>query len=80
MVFNDSFLLRGLIGEAGRPSLECFKAERERVLAWYEGIALIQHCFVFCEHVSCFEILHSVVAVAGSVNELWPMIITSVVL
>jgi hypothetical protein len=79
MVFNDSFLLRGLIGEAGRPSLKCFEAERERVLSWHEGAALIQHCFVFCEHVSCFEILHSEVAVVGSVDEFWTMIITSVV-
>lgn len=58
MIGNNSFFCRGVIVKTGRPSLECFETERERVLSWGEATTLIDHCFASCELVSSLIIGH----------------------
>ena len=68
VIDDDSFLLRAVEVEAGRPSLEGLEAEWEAVLPGWKTTALIDHRFAASKHVSCFIIFHLVVTVLGSTD------------
>ena len=63
MINNDTFFLGGFVLETGRPTLKSFEAERERVLPRFKSVALVNHSFVFGEHVSGFIVSHLEVTV-----------------
>lgn len=57
------------------PSLESFKTKWERILAWGESTALINHCFAFSKHVSCFKVSHPKISIAWGPDILWSVVI-----
>lgn len=63
VVDDDSLLTRSHMAEGSGPSLESLEAEGEAVLAGLEAIALIDHNFILCEHISCLVVGHLVVFV-----------------
>ena len=69
MVDDDSFLLRGVIVKAGRPSFEGFEREGKGILARGESSAIVNHHLLFSKHVSCFKILHFIVPILGCLDE-----------
>lgn len=68
VIDDDSFLLRAVEIEAGRPSLEGLEAEWEAVLPGWKTTALIDHRFAASKHVSCFIVFHLVMTVLGSTD------------
>ena len=80
MVDDDSFLLRGVIVKAGRPSFEGFERKGERELPWRETTAVEDHRLLLSKHVSCLKIFHLKVSVLGSAYVLRTVIILRIAL
>lgn len=70
VVRDHTFLFGGVIVEAGRPTLESFKAEREGVLPRWETTALEDHNLASRKLVSSLIVSHLEVAVARSSDKL----------
>ena len=80
MVDDDSFLLRGVIVKAGRPSFEGFERERKGILSWSKATAVEDHHLLLCKHVSCFKIFHLKISILGSSNVSRALIIIHIAL
>jgi len=63
MIRYHTLFCWSVIVEASRPTLECLKAERERVLTWRKTTALVDHNFASSKLISSLIISHPEVTV-----------------
>lgn len=63
VVNDNTFLLRSVVNETGRPTFKGLETEREAVLAWGETATIVNHGLLPGEHVSRLEVAHLIVAV-----------------
>jgi len=75
MIANNSFFCWCIVVKTGRPSLESFEAEGERVLPWGEATTLMYHDFASCELVPRLIIVHLKVTIGRCFDILWSSIV-----
>lgn len=78
MINNYTFFPRCDMGKTGRPPFKSFETKWKWILARGKTIALEDHYFASCKHISCLEVTHSEIPSTWSFDILRPVIIARV--
>ena len=79
LINNDSFFSWSYMTKRCWPPLKSFKTKWKTILTWLKTITLINHSFIFSEHISCFIISHLIILISWVSNIFRPMIKFSII-